>query len=678
VSQKISRNAEHEVNPARPAALAVRVADIPDELGRRWRWVVWRYRWRGGRWTKVPFSPVTGKLANTTDQNTWGNLSKAIARLEKGAGDGIGFVFEASDGLVGIDFDDARDPHSGEIHLWAAELIRQLDSYSEVSPSGTGVKVWVRGALPGGRACQGACSTGKVEIYKHARFFAVTAHRLPNCPASVEERQGPLEDLVAMLRPSNVERPAGNNGPRTAPAPTSSDDELIARAKRARGGARFSRLWSGDCSQYCGDSSRADMALCAILANWTEKDANRIDRLFRRSGLMRPKWDERRGELTYGQLTIRKVLETTAAMSEPQPNEPNHTEQRTECGATPNSPVTPATASPAPDFTLPYTVEKNCVVHYRTTKGGDYSEPLCNFNARIIRQVIHDDGLSQMRQFDIEGRLSDGRALPTIQMTQSQFAAMGWPLECWGSDANVMAGNGKREHLRAAIQYFSRGAPVETVYTHLGWRQINGAWSYLHGAGAIGALGAVENVRVELDGGLGLFALPSPSQGDDLGTAVRASLRLLELAPDWVTFPAMGATYRAALHLPVDFGLWIEGRTGIFKTELAALHQQHFGAGMDARNLPGGWGSTANSLELMAHLAKNGLLVVDDFAPEGAAADVQRSYRKAARLIRASGNAAGRRRMAADGTLRPPRPPRALIMSTAEERPRGHSVNARL
>lgn len=120
------------------------------------------------------------------------------------------------------------------------------------------------------------------------------------------------------------------------------------------------------------------------------------------------------------------------------------------------------------------------------------------------------------------------------------------------------------------------------------------------------------------------------------------------------------------------------GAFGVFRTELAALAQQHFGPGLDARHLPGSWSSTANSLEYAAFLAADTLFVVDDFAPGGSSSDVTRYHREADRLLRAAGNHSGRQRMRADGTLRPMKPPRALIVSTGEDVPRGQSLRARL
>src|SRR5262249_18416714 len=121
-----------------------------------------------------------------------------------------------------------------------------------------------------------------------------------------------------------------------------------------------------------------------------------------------------------------------------------------------------------------------------------------------------------------------------------------------------------------------------------------------------------------------------------LVAAVRASLALLDLAPDRLSFPLLAAVYRAVL-TAADFSLHLMGQSGEFKSEVAALLQQHSGAGLDARHLPGSWSSTGNSLESIAFTCKDALLVVDDFAPHGNAADVSRLHREAERLLRAQG-----------------------------------------
>jgi hypothetical protein len=135
--------------------------------------------------------------------------------------------------------------------------------------------------------------------------------------------------------------------------------------------------------------------------------------------------------------------------------------------------------------------------------------------------------------------------------------------------------------------------------------------------------------------------------------------------------------YRAPLG-GADFALHVSGESGAGKTELAALCQQHYGAEMVARHLPGSWSSTANALERIAFAAKDALLVVDDFCPQGAGTSAPALLSAADRLLRAQGNRSGRHRLGGEGMLRLAAPPRELILSTGEELPKGLSLRARI
>jgi hypothetical protein len=149
-----------------------------------------------------------------------------------------------------------------------------------------------------------------------------------------------------------------------------------------------------------------------------------------------------------------------------------------------------------------------------------------------------------------------------------------------------------------------------------------------------------------------------------------------ELAPDRISFPLLAAVYRAPLG-KVDFSLFLTGQTGTFKTALAALCQQHFGAAMEASHLPANFSSTANALEGLAFSAKDALLVVDDFVLIGGPGN-NALQGLAERLFRATGNHQGRSRMGGGGRLLAPHPPRGLVLATGEEVPRGQSIRARL
>jgi Domain of unknown function (DUF3854)/Domain of unknown function (DUF927) len=333
-----------------------------------------------------------------------------------------------------------------------------------------------------------------------------------------------------------------------------------------------------------------------------------------------------------------------------------------------------------------YTANQGSTYHCILVRDKDSGElriekktKLCNFTAQIVGETINDDGAEQTREFavSLEKR---GKSAVTGCVPIERFGSLDWVVENFGPGYIIQAGNGKRDHLRCAIQEMSgEEIPSTTVYSHTGWRQIGGHWCYLHGDGAtVPSISARQTIEVRLDGAAAGFRLPHPATGDTLRTAVRASLGILDgLVPDPVGFPLLATVFRAALGGP-DFALWLAGPTGSQKSELAALAQQHYGAGMSRNRLPGNWSSTDNALEGLAFTVKDAILVVDDFAPSTSRNDADRQHRTAERLIRGQGNHAGRQRMRADGTLRPPKPPRGLILATGEDVPRGHSIAARL
>lgn len=294
---------------------------VPTALRDIEQWVCWRTRDRGGeKPTKVPINPTTGSFASTTDPHTWTSYDDAYAAgQEKQAG--LGFVFTADDPFVGVDLDHCRDPESGTFESWAAELIGQLDSYTEVSPSGTGCHVLCRGTMPPGRN-----RSGDVEMYTDSRFFTVTGDHVTGTPRTVNHRTAVLgataTEYLETSEPASTSRPAESTSRSESPvsAETSStatdtalsDDDLLERAKAAANGEKFTRLWSGDVSSY-DSQSEADMALCCLLAFWTGGDTNQMNQLFCRSGLYRDKWDEQHfaDGSTYGERTLQRACERT-------------------------------------------------------------------------------------------------------------------------------------------------------------------------------------------------------------------------------------------------------------------------------------------------------------------------------------------------------------------------------
>ena len=301
--------------------------------------------------------------------------------------------------------------------------------------------------------------------------------------------------------------------------------------------------------------------------------------------------------------------------------------------------------------------------------------PLTNFRARIVADITRDDGAETTRSFGIDVKQGERATLITIPV--AQFPTMRWPVEALGSEAVVYAGQGTTDHTRCAIQLLSSGVARRTTYTHTGWREIDHQWIYLHAGGAIGAAGRVEGVEVSLPPELAAIKIELPIDSMAAKRAITASLRLLDVGPDRITVPGYGAFLRAIIGF-ADFSVLLYGPTGVFKTELSALIQQHFGAGFDSRNLPTSFTSTANTNEALAFAAKDAVLVVDELHPPASGGEREAMHRDAARLLRSQGNRAGRGRMRSDGTLRAPKPPRGLVLATGEELPRGQSVHARL
>jgi hypothetical protein len=312
---------------------------------------------------------------------------------------------------------------------------------------------------------------------------------------------------------------------------------------------------------------------------------------------------------------------------------------------------------------------------FRVTSRGERltQVQLTNYQAAITANITLDNGVETTCEFEIAAELMGRRLQFTIPA--SEFTSMDWPIERMGAAAITFPN--QRDYARTAIQSLSIGAEQRCIYTHTGWRQVDGQQMFLHAAGAIGTAGVVSGVMVRPFSSLRLYELQLPSGPGAVAPAVAATLRLLNLAPPAISFPLLAATFRAVLG-EADFSMHLAGETGAFKSELAALHQQFFGAGMDRLHLPGSWSSTGNAIEAMAFYAKDALLVVDDFAPQGAAVDVARYHTAADRVFRAAGNHAGRGRLDSNANLRESKPPRALILSTGEEIPRGHSIRARL
>ena len=261
------------------------------------QWVCWRSEERNGKLTKIPYSPSSGTRARSDDPETWGMLVEAREAARQSNYDGIGFVFTATDPFCGVDLDRCLDSDTGEVEPWALEIIEELSSYTEISPSGSGLHILVRARLP-----EGGNRKGRVEMYDRGRFFTMTSRRLSGTSHLIEERQHQVEALHSRLFPPREQNPSASAN--SAVSENGLDDaEILRRAMSARSGERFAALWTGDRSGYASDSE-ADLALCSMLVFWTGPDEDRIASLVTRSGLMREKWNRE----DYRRRTIARAL----------------------------------------------------------------------------------------------------------------------------------------------------------------------------------------------------------------------------------------------------------------------------------------------------------------------------------------------------------------------------------
>ncbi|MGC4192906.1 MAG: DUF3854 domain-containing protein [Thermomicrobiales bacterium] len=328
----------------------------------------------------------------------------------------------------------------------------------------------------------------------------------------------------------------------------------------------------------------------------------------------------------------------------------------------------------------PYWIFNGGIVYRRGEGLNETWVTLTNFAAEIREEIVADDGLSERGELLIAGTLANGRALSPVRVPTNRFESLQWVTTAWGTAPIIVAGSGNRDRVREAIQRLSPDVIRRREYTHPGWRRVDGVWMFLTQDAVLGPTGVVAGIVVRLDNPASGICLPAPSGVKATRTAILSVKALLDLAPRRLMVPLIGAIFRALLIAiaPVDFALFLVGPSGVMKSELAAVIQRAFGVGFDRTSLPASWAATPNFLERVSFDFKDCLLVIDDFAPAGSPIDVRRYHATADRVIRGAGNAAGRGRMQADGSVRPSYPPRALILGTGEDIPSGYSIRARM
>jgi len=287
----------------KPTPLPLYSQGMPDTLKNLNQWVLWKYELKGGKWTKPPKQP-NGYNADTKDNTTWTDFDTALEYYNFNAGvnaDGIGFVLTENLNIVGFDFDHCLDNSGNISDPKVREFVETLSSYTEISPSGKGLRVFAFGKLPdGGR------KKGGYECYSSGRYLTLTGHRLPAAPKTIEHREKEIADVHHKIFAKSDKKAEKSKG-------SLSDAQIMARLKKAfnaENGKKFRDLYEGKFQEYFGDDdSKADLSLCASLAFWFDRDPAVMDSVFRKSKLYRDKWDSKRGDKTYGEMTVGKAVE---------------------------------------------------------------------------------------------------------------------------------------------------------------------------------------------------------------------------------------------------------------------------------------------------------------------------------------------------------------------------------
>ena len=245
--------------------------NVPDEMKSWPQWIVWRFEDLDAKKpTKVPYSPRSGRMASVTNPQTWATYDEVVECLKTGWYSGAGFVLTDGDPFAFIDLDDTENDAAALEQQQA--IFNETQGYAEISPSGTGLHIIVKGEIPSGRR------RGKVEVYSNQRYMTMTGNVYRDGPVLAQQEvvTGLFETLgkgkVATAFFLGLEEP------------TETDEEVYNRAFQAANGDKFGELWAGRFEGMYASQSEADFALVDIIAYYTQNKAQ-IARMFRLSEL---------------------------------------------------------------------------------------------------------------------------------------------------------------------------------------------------------------------------------------------------------------------------------------------------------------------------------------------------------------------------------------------------------
>ncbi|QPF46854.1 phage/plasmid primase, P4 family [Bacillus subtilis] len=282
--------------------------NIPQELKNAPQWILWRSEERNGKKTKVPYQ-IDGSMAQSSNKRTWSTFATIMKFFNEQEYDGIGFMFSKDDPFIGIDIDHCVN--DGVLSPFAQEIIQTISSYTEYSPSGEGVHIIAKGKLPLRGPGTGRKNIDKgLEVYRHGRYFTFTGNSLDVGP--VQERSEEIKTIFDKYLTEREEAKSVSARSQSGSDMSNlSNKEIWERMFNSKNGKSIQDLFNGQLIN--GDHSSTDMALCNHLAFWTDKDASKMDSMFRESNLFREKWDRQHSAdgATYGEMTIAAAIYST-------------------------------------------------------------------------------------------------------------------------------------------------------------------------------------------------------------------------------------------------------------------------------------------------------------------------------------------------------------------------------
>ncbi|WP_241959743.1 DUF927 domain-containing protein [Mammaliicoccus vitulinus] len=277
--------------------------NVPAEMAQRSQWVLWKAEKLKDKeeYSKVPYQLLGNLKASATNPSTWSNFDKTIQKLDDY--EGVGFVLTKEDDYICLDLDDIHiDKETYKPMTDIAKEVMQK-TWWEVSPSGTGIHAYFKGTLPD--EVMKKNKSEHLELYSHSRFMTFTGVNDDDY-REVSSDQSYIDSLVERYFKREV---ITNEFIPNEVTPSNLDDvevmQLIAKSKNAD---KLSKLMSGGWREIFESQSEADLSLLNALAFYTQKNIAQMDKIFRGSDLMRPKWDELRGSKTYGQISIERAI----------------------------------------------------------------------------------------------------------------------------------------------------------------------------------------------------------------------------------------------------------------------------------------------------------------------------------------------------------------------------------